>query len=101
MTTTTYYAAIDKSNTTGAIYGVGTTREAALTAALEPGDPCVAHEERAEGHSASDHFAIVTCSPAAAAYVDRHGGAPDPELQVSLHPLPDLSPYCVWLRSEE
>jgi hypothetical protein len=102
MTTATHYAAIDATNISGAIYGVGTTPEAALAEALAAGDPCVTHElddrldpdRRDPSHTPADHFAVVPCTAAAFAFIDRHGGAFSPELTVTTRDG-------VSLRSEE
>lgn len=94
MTTTTHYAAIEATNISGTVYGIGSTPEAALAEALAAGDPCVTHEDREAGHAAADHFALVPCTAAAAEYVTQYGGAPDPDLIVTAR-----SGVC--LRSEE
>jgi hypothetical protein len=83
MTTTTHYAAIDATNLTGCIYGVGTTPAAALAEALRGGDPCVSHEERDPSHRPEDHFQTVPCTADAARYVETYGGAPSSDLSVS------------------
>jgi len=103
-TDTTYYAAIDATNPTGTVYGLGATPDAALAEALSAGgDPCVAHDDRGPDHGPADHYAIVPCSARAYEYVQRVGGAPHADLQVSrrVGVMGDALPYGVWLRSEE
>lgn len=83
--TTTHYAAIDHSDPTGAVYGIGTS----------PNEAQVQADEGAgQYQSEPGHYAIVPCSPAAARYVKEHGGAPSEHLSVSLR-------AGVCLRSEE
>jgi hypothetical protein len=85
----TFIAAIDKSNITGAVYGVGrTTAEALVQCDIEHDDGCEADCDPAE------HYGWVECTPAAAAYIETHGGAPSRELLVCEHDG-------VMLRSEE
>lgn len=80
---TTHYAAIDATEpVTGGVYGIGTTPEAAEADALR------------QTRGADGAYAIVSCTPAAARYVDEYGGAPDHDLSVSLR-------GGVCLRSEE
>ena len=84
MTTTTHYAAIDATNITGAVYGIGTTAREARGAA---------QIGRGQTAPLDAHFGVVPCTPAAAAYVESHGGAPSPRLTVTARG--------VCLRSEE
>jgi hypothetical protein len=78
--TTTYYAAIDATNPTGAVYGIGATPGEALGNAREETDT-------------SGRFATVPCTLAAYYYVLDHGGQPSTDLTVSRDG--------VCLRSEE
>jgi hypothetical protein len=89
----TFFAAIESSNVTGTVYGIGPTEADALHDALSAGDPCVTHEDAKPGHSAADHFAIVPCTEAASIYVAEQGGAPSRDLIVTARG--------VSLRSEE
>lgn len=63
------FAAIDATNLTGAVYGVGATPEAALADAVAQG--------------ADGTLETVPCTEAAAAYVRAHGGAPSGGLAFS------------------
>lgn len=76
MATTTHYAAIDTAGQiTGAVYGIGTTE-------------AEAREDAARGLrrlSEPGPVEIVPCTAAAAAYVEKHGGAPSPALTVCAH----------------
>ncbi len=83
MTTTTYYATIQSSTRT--VYGIGTTlgeaehdadRNGATGCSCEDGDPDCTHVY-------GEGLATVPCTPAAAAYVREHGGAPSEHLTVS------------------
>ena len=68
MTTTTHFAAIDSSNITGAVYGIGTSPEAAL---------------RDARRGAEGFYSTVAITPAAYRYVQEIGGAPSRELLVT------------------
>jgi hypothetical protein len=76
MTTTTRYAAIDSTNITGTVYGLGPTKADAIEDGIRQ-----AGEDSIVG--AEDSYAAVEITPAAAAYVAEHGGAPSPRLTVS------------------
>jgi hypothetical protein len=77
----THYAAIDSSNVTGAVYGIGSTPEEAIRDA-----------SREVGVDASD-LAAVPLTDGAREHIEEHGGGPSPVLSVSLRG--------VTLRSEE
>lgn len=65
---TTHYAAIDSSNITGAVYGVGETVAEALAVARDGG--------------ADGELKVVPCSARASALVEKRGGAPHRDLHV-------------------
>lgn len=73
-----FFAAVDRGNTSGAVYGVGSTPEEAIADAARA--------------ARGGEFRAVPCSATAAAYVQEHGGAPDAKLTVTARG--------VWLRSE-
>lgn len=66
-----WYAAIDKTNPTGCVYAVARTIIG-----------CERVAQRIDPGSGAS-FAIVDCTPAAARYINRYGGAPDAKLTVS------------------
>lgn len=88
-TTTTRYAAHQAE--TGAIYGVGETREAALADARR--ELSTARLDDLE--AALSGLDVVAITPAAAAYVEKHGGSPSRAL------VWDRSARSIMLRSEE
>jgi hypothetical protein len=73
MTPTTKIAAIDATNCTGAVYGVGISARGALQSARISGqvEPDV-----------TPRFAYVAITDKAAAFVRAHGGAPNRSLRV-------------------
>jgi len=71
---TTSYAAIDTGTLSGAVYGVGDTREAALADAERGAGP---------GGEPAPEFAVVPISAAARALVEDRGGAPGRDLVVT------------------
>jgi hypothetical protein len=75
MTTTTF-AAIDSSNLTGAVYGLGPTKADAIEDAIRQ-----TRQDSIVG--AEDSFTAVPITPAAAALVADRGGSPSPLLAVS------------------
>jgi hypothetical protein len=80
---TTHYAAIDATNVTGTVYGLGTTAEEALADALSVGTSCFDECAEREDHEPGDHFRVVPCTAEAAAFIESSGGSPSPRLSVS------------------
>jgi hypothetical protein len=76
MTTTTRFAAIDSTNITGTVYGLGPTKADAIEEGVRNRD-----EDSIVG--AEDSLRAVPITPAADAYVRENGGAPSPRLTVS------------------
>jgi len=91
MTTTTHYAAIDA---TGSVYGLGTTPNRAIAAAMRAAGVVTDCEGTEWG--GRDSYRAVRITPAAVRYVRRYGGAPSTDLSV-----PRSGAGIVCLTSEE
>lgn len=83
VNTEKFYAAVDGGVSrgivgTGAVYGVGRTVEEALADSRRYGE--------------DGDLDVIPCSPGAAYFVEAHGGAPDPRIEVrhdGVHLRPD------------